>query len=465
MLAASSRRLISRRLLPAASATSTLDFPPTGSLRSYHATQKKEILPLIAGLGLIFIGRYSWKALKRMDAEWEDYQWMLQQYERRHGVVSNEPTATNKYPDGTVAIDIGTFYLKLAKDKALLVTREGARFTFGGVVLDGDDKRVGERAFEKYYEMRQSNPDNVSLGDPKHIPTVVESVLADALERANADVSKIRPIITVPPLKWDGYEAAFQSIFPGDAAMTLVPEPVAAIWGAQHQVDLPDEIDTPILVIDIGGLETTLSVVQKNIIISTTTIDTIGGNLYVEAVVEHVASMRDAIMSDGMALQRVYQAAHTAVNELNTQTQAQLNIPYIGMNLETKQPEHLDERVARTVIEQKVSEKILSTIDDSKLSTHIPSPTTLPFMWMSILTQLLEVTALTPMQLSHVLVVGGGAKHAMMESSIKECFETLQGNADNVVMPAARLEVVALGAAAMLPNYSYDTATGLVRDE
>mmetsp|Transcript_5437 Transcript_5437/g.8922 ORF Transcript_5437/g.8922 Transcript_5437/m.8922 type:complete len:467 (+) Transcript_5437:83-1483(+) len=464
MLASSSQRLISRRLLPTAAATaSTLDYYPSSGLRYYHATQKKEILPLIAGLGILFIGRYSWKASQRMNDEWSDYQWMLQQYERRHGVVSDKNSSNNnKYPDGTLAIDIGTFYLKLAKDKSVLVNREGARVTFGGTVVDGEETLIGQRAFEKFYEMQQSNPDNVSLGDPKSIPTVVQTAVTDALERANADLSKIRPIITVPPLKWDGYEAAFQSIFPG---ATLVPEPVAAIWGAQAEKDLPDHVDTPILVIDIGGLETTLSVVQKNVIVSTTTIETIGGDLYVQAVVDHVGSMREAVRQDGMALQRVYQAAHTAVAELNSQTHAQLHIPYIGMNLETKEPEHLDERVARTVVEQKVLETILSTIDPSKLSTHMPPPTSLSFLWMSILTQLLEVTDMTPMQLSHVLVVGGGAKHAMMEASVKECFVTLQGNSDNVVCPDARLEAIALGAASMLPNYQYDTESGLVRDE
>ena len=95
----------------------------------------------------------------------------------------------------------------------------------------------------------------------------------------------------------------------------------------------------------------------------------------------------------------------------------------------------------------------------------MPPPTSLSFLWMSVLTQLLEVTGLTPLQLSHVLLVGGGAKHALMESSVKECFVTLQGNADNVVVPQQRSEMVVQGAASMLPNYRYDAYSGLVRDE
>ena len=82
-----------------------------------------------------------------------------------------------------------------------------------------------------------------------------------------------------------------------------------------------------------------------------------------------------------------------------------------------------------------------------------------------MLTQLLEVTGLTPLQLSHILIVGGGAKHPLMETSIKDCFVTLQGNSDTVVVPQERSEMVVQGASSMLPNYRYDTTSGLVRDE
>jgi len=457
MLSAASRRLIQqghRQIV--VSSCSSLD-APVGGLRYYHATERKEILPIIAGLGILFIGRYSYKAMKRMDDEWDDYQWKLQQYERQHGGTTVDAA---KYPDGTLAIDVGTFYLKMAKDKTVLVNREGSRFSFAGVVVDGDEVLVGQRAYEKYWER---SADAVSLAgqDADKIPLVVASALEDALERANAHITKIRPIVTVPPLKWDAYETAFHSILP---TATFVPEPVAAIWGAQAQKELPESLQTPVLVIDIGALETTMSVVQKNVISSTTAVDTIGGDLFVDAVVDMVTGS-NVWREDRMALQRITMAAHDAVAELNTNMQAQLNIPYIGMDLDTKQPQHLDERVARTVVESKVANKILTTIEPSKLSSHMPAPTSLPLMWMSILTQLLEVTELTPMQLSHVLLVGGGAKHALMVSSIKECFVMLQGNADNVVVPSSPSEMVALGAASILQNYSYDTTSGLVRQE
>jgi actin-like ATPase involved in cell morphogenesis len=426
-------------------------------LRHYHATGKKEIVPIIVGVGIIAVCHYSWRAMKRMDEEWQDYQWKLQQYERKHGVINNDRI---QYPDGTVAIDLGTFYLKLAKDRQVLTNREGGRFTFGGLVQSDETTLVGHRAFEKYYEV----PDGLRYmagQENTYIPKIVQSALDDILDRENTNIHKIRPVATFPPSKWEGYRNAFSNIFSNPA---IIPEPVAAIWGAQIQNEIPHDLNTPVLVIDIGGFETTFSVVKKNVILSTATLH-IGGDLFVQAIVDYVTGERPTIKNDGMALQRIYLAAHAAVTEINTNSHADLNVPYIGMNMTTRQPEHLQERVPRKVIEQLVESAILKNMDESKLSSHMPPPTNLTFMWISILTQFLEITGLTPMQLSHILLVGGGSKHPLMESTVKECFVTLQGNIDNFIIPQERSELVAKGASSLLPNYGYDIEKGLVRQD
>ena len=74
---------------------------------------------------------------------------------------------------------------------------------------------------------------------------------------------------------------------------------MAAIWGAQAQKELPDILDTPVLVFDTGGLETTLSVVKKNVIVSTTTL-AFGGDLCVQAILGHLVAERKTIQNEGM---------------------------------------------------------------------------------------------------------------------------------------------------------------------
>lgn len=434
--------------------------------RHYHASSKKEILPLVAGIGVLVLARYSYRAMRRMDEEWEDYQWQLQQFERQRE-ASGDKNA-ERFPGGTLGIDVGSFYVKLAKSKSILVTREGARSTFGGLIQDGDEKIMGQRAFEKYYEWKQLHPSSTYMAGrdvSKTLPVVVESALGEALERNDTSLNESRSVVSVPPPKWDEYDAATNALFL-DRSRVLVPAPVAAIWGAQVEKEIPEALETPIFVIDIGGDETTLSIVQRDILLSTTTIDNIGGNIYVEAVVDLLIDEDSTIRNDGMAIQRVYQAAHTAVAELNTQSSAEVNIPYIGMNMDTREPEHLEERIARTVVEQLVVDHILSTkIDESKLSSHIPEPNTLPLWWMSLLTHLLEIVQMTPQQISHVLLVGGGAKHSLMEQSVRECLIALQGADDHLILPQARSELIAVGASSMLQNYNYDSHLGLVRIE
>lgn len=84
------------------------------------------------------------------------------------------------------------------------------------------------------------------------------------------------------------------------------------------------------------------------------------------------------------------------------------------------------------------------------------------FVWVAAL---LSVFPSWHEAIAYYCMVDGGAKHALLERSVKECFVTLQGNSDNAVVPASRLEVTALGAASMLPKYLYDTVSGLARDE
>ena len=80
------------------------------------------------------------------------------------------------------------------------------------------------------------------------------------------------------------------------------------------------------------------------------------------------------------------------------------------------------------------------------------------------MTQLLTEQNQQPQDLGHVLVVGGGAKHNLIEKSLKECFSFFQ---TEVVLPelSTRSELVALGASSILPQYEYNLDNGLIRLE
>ena len=460
--------------------------------RHYHASQKREILPVIAVGAVLFVARYSYKAMKRMDAEWEDYQWALQAYEKQH---RQDFVAKNtKYQDGTLAVDVGTMFVKLAHNgNGLLATREGSRSTFAGLVRissssEDEDALLGQPAMEKYWEVAPFHPERVDMArkasnnSSQTLLKVIEPAIQDALERAKLDQSKMRSVITVPASSvadekdprnpWN--HTADNEVWK-DAEW--IPEPVASVWGAQVQGDLPlHDLNKPVLVVDMGAYTTSLSVVEKDVVQSSVTLD-FGAQAYVDAICDYVIESQEALQTvknDGMAWQRLVQAAQDAVQELNTKPDAQLNVPYIGMNLETREPIHLEMRIPRQLIEQKVSDRIVTDIilkyengssTNSLLSPHVPVvPHSLSSLWMSIMTQLLTENNQQPQDLGHVLVVGGGAKHAMIEASLKECFGFFQ---TEVVMPplSSRSELVVLGASSILPQYEYNLDEGLIRLE
>ena len=462
--------------------------------RHYHATQKKEILPVIAVGAVLLVARYSYKAMKRMDAEWEDYQWALQAYEKQHR--QDFVSKNTKYHDGTLAVDVGTMFVKLAHNgNGLLATREGSRTTFAGLVRTGssssdDDENVllGQPAMEKYWEVAPFHPERVDMArkasnnSSQTLLKVITPAIHDALDRAKLDQSKMRSVITVPASSVadvkdprNPWNNTTDNEIWKDAEW--IPEPVASVWGAQVQGDLPlHDLKKPVLVVDMGANATSLSVVEKDVVQSSVTLD-FGAQAYVDAICNYVIETQEALQTvknDGMAWQRLVQAAQDAVQELNTKPDAQLNVPYIGMNLETREPIHLEMRIPRQIIEQKVTDHIVTDIilkyedgssTNSLLSPHVPVvPHSLSSLWMSIMTQLLTENNQQPQDLGHVLVVGGGAKHAMIEASLKECFGFFQ---TEVVMPplSTRSELVVLGASSILPQYEYNLDEGLIRLE
>ncbi|CAB9499231.1 protein DnaK [Seminavis robusta] len=425
--------------------------------------------------------------MNRMEEEWEDYQWQLQQYEKAH---RNENSgATDQYKDGTLAVDVGTMFVKLAHNgNGILATREGARSTFAGIIQppDGEEVLMGQRAFEKFWEL---DPKTTSMArssaaeenTEEILMKVVSPSIQDAVERAGLDHSKMRSIVTVPPTAVQDTQDKnnpWNHTHNNDTWKTAewIPEPVAAVWGAQVHGELPlHDLNKPVLVIDMGASMTSLSVVQRDVVLTNVSLD-FGAQVYVDAICDHVVESQpglSTVKNDGMAWQRLRTAAQEAVQELNTQPQAQLNIPYIGMDLETREPIHLDLRVPRQLIEQKVADAIVTDMilkyedgsSSSILSPHVPVvPHSLSSLWMSLMTQLLTGINQQPQDLGHVLVVGGGAKHQMVESTIKECFGFFQ---TEVVLPAlsTRSELVALGASSLLPQYEYHFDKGLVRLE
>jgi molecular chaperone DnaK (HSP70) len=518
-------------------------------IRSYHATRPQEILPLLVVGGALFLGRYSYKALNRMEDEWEEYQWELLQYER---ATVRQAESISSLPT-TIGVDLGTIYLKLAhahKDQPqpqLVVTSQGDRYRFQGVVLvqeqqEDEDEDVdvitGRPALEKflYKNPHSTAPESVVLPFQRLSATTTTSsssgtrtnkdssrrmaqqvilpAVREAMDRVarvasrpseehqseDASSQLVRTVLTLPPNLYRDHAGSIFQNYPlqkenaGNTCL-VIPDPVAAIWGAQAldllAVPSTKEEAPMILVVDVGGLTMTLSMVQRDVVLASSTIDQIGGETYVQQLMQRIVSEAATSSStttttsssmnlenDAICLALIQQQARTSVMELVQKKQAKVHIPFLFMGRRPDNP-HMDMTISRSTMEQDVQDYIRESViskllaqhksssTSSLLSQHMPTPTDLKSLITSTAARLLEHSRTMPSNITHILLVGGGARHELFVTSCHEGLWALMGPAlpQKFVLPdaAVRSELVALGAASLLPNYTYSAESGLSR--
>ena len=497
----------------------------TTTIRTFHSTSKQEILPVVVGLGVIFIGRYSWKAFNRMDQEWEDYLWELQKYERQRLKEATDSTIPI-----TIGVDIGTIYLKLSKMNVnipqLIETAQGDRYRFNGFIVQDNDENddekssssiinniiTGKPALDKFYynadgspsttsssssgannmilpyvELQQnSHHDAASLVQNVFIPAVseaMERVVTDDNSDNKSDAEsqvkkKLRTVLTIPPVFYNQYGISFFRNYHDESHHTItVPEPVAAIWGAQELNVIPtpqskEENTSSILVIDVGGLSTTISLVREDRVEAYVTLYKVGGESYVQQLVKRILDETgdETMKKDPMSLTLIQSTARSSVIELVNKNQTNVHIPYLYMGRKPDNP-HLDMSISRTVLEQAVQDYwtkdvVPQLMNDNVLSSSMPPPRGARDLFTSALTKVLEESNEMPTNIERILVVGGGSKHKLFEEACKESIFALMGpsaSSDKLVLPqtSLRAELTALGAASLLPNFDYDYEKGL----
>mmetsp|Transcript_18045 Transcript_18045/g.41401 ORF Transcript_18045/g.41401 Transcript_18045/m.41401 type:complete len:542 (-) Transcript_18045:544-2169(-) len=478
---------------------------PRSSRRLYHSTPKQEILPLVAAGAVIFVGRYSWKALNRMDEEWDDYLWELKRYERARAQAEADATVT-------IGVDLGTFYLKLShmdKNKPQLIeTAQGDRFRFNGILVQGDEVVMGKSALEKFYYKKndgageqypggtndvllpykelqnESHDDATALVQKVFVPAVaeaIEKVVSDGGGGDSSDEKKIlRTVLTLPPVLYNKHgDGLFRKNYHDDSHHTItVPEPVAAIWGAQalNLIPTPESREenstSSTMVIDVGGLASTISLVRDDKVVASVSLDGIGGESLVQQLVDRILSEigDDSMNNDPMSLTMIETSARSSVMELMNKTQSKIHIPFLFMGRKPDNP-HLDTTISRVVLEQAVQDSwgtliIPNLVEENVLSSSLPIPKDATSLFTSAVTKVLEESNEIPSNIEQILLIGGGSRHKVFEDACTESVTALIGPANSqskLVIPetSLRAELTALGASSLLPNFDYDYDKGL----
>ncbi len=368
-----------------------------------------------------------------------------------------------------IGIDLGTTNSCVAlmdgKDAKVIENSEGARTTPSIVGFSDDERLVGQPAkrqavtnpentlfavkrligrriddpmVEKdkdmvpYSIVDEGNGDAwVEVENQKYSPSQISAFILQKMKETaesylGQDVSQA--VITVPAYFNDAQRQATKDAgkIAGLEVLRIINEPTAAALA----YGLDKEGGKTIAVFDLGGGTFDISILEIDdglFEVKSTNGDTfLGGEDFDMRIVDYLASefKKESgvdLKSDKMALQRLKEAAEKAKIELSSQSQTEINQPFISMDPKTSQPLHMVIKLTRAKLESLVSDLIARSLKPCQAA--------------------LKDAGLSKTEIDEVVLVGGMTR---MPKVIEEVTKFFGKEPHKGVNPD---EVVAMGAA------------------
>jgi len=282
-----------------------------------------------------------------------------------------------------------------------------------------DDK--GDAAFDVPNAGKIVRPEEVGALVLKKLKEAAESYLGETITEA---------VITVPAYFNERQRQATKDAgkIAGLEVKRIINEPTAAALA----YGLDKKSDVKILVYDFGGGTFDVSILEGGdgvIEVKASDGDTHLGGSDIDARIinwlveefknEHGIDLRE----DKTAFQRLKEAAEQAKKELSFKMETDINLPFITIDPESKQPLHLEKKLTRARLEEMIKDLIDRTMD--------------------IVKRALEAAKLTPSDINDVVLVGGSTRIPLVQQKIKEFFgkEPHKGvNPDEVVSVGAAIQ-------------------------
>lgn len=472
-------------------------------VRRFHRTPRREILPLVAVGVVAVVGRYSYRAMQRMDEEWEDYEDKRREYEAKWGHVT---ASGRRFLGGYVGIDLGSTNLRVShlpvvrpkgarNDPVVVENRQGERSTPALAESVDVEPLLGTMAQKKMYErtMYANQPqirrlrerlEDATTTDDAVLRHALRAAAGDALEKVaplgderedtveplftddndSTTSHNLRPVFTYDPSASETAVARLTSVAnalsSGTGVASLVPEPVATCVGARHFGILPSRAKK-VAVLDVGGSALSLSVLDvankdaPPVLLHQASLPDVAGSAVREALVglltrDFYDDDDDGVAPDGAALQRLHDAAESAVAELARNSRTNVNVPYLTMDPVTRKPRHLERGVGADVLRREVDALVASRAPSS--SPPVTGAASLVTDALSRALQDADCPVSSPFELDAVLLVGGGARSPVFRNGVREGLAALGGEAyaaERLIVPEDELveELTVLGAA------------------
>ena len=289
---------------------------------------------------------------------------------------------------------------------------------------------IGDDANRVPYKLSDTDGDVAVNIDGKNYspPELSALVLRKMKETAEAYLGEevTQAVITVPAYFNDSQRQATADAgkIAGLEVQRIINEPTAAslAYGLQN------EGDRKIAVYDLGGGTFDISILEIGdgvFEVKSTNGDThLGGDDFDQAVIDWMAKeflSSDGIdlRNDGMALQRLKDAAETAKCELSSTPQTDINLPFI--TVDASGPKHLNLTLTRAKLEQITDALVERSLTPCR--------------------QALNDAEMSPSDIDEVILVGGQTRMPKVQEAVKQLFEKEPHKGVNPD------EVVAIGAA------------------
>jgi molecular chaperone DnaK len=290
---------------------------------------------------------------------------------------------------------------------------------------------VGQEIKEVPYEVTQNSNGvvQVKIDDKEFTPPEISAVILQKLKQAAEDYlgTKVtEAVITVPAYFNDAQRQATKDagIIAGLDVKRIVNEPTAAALA----YGLDKKISGIIAVYDMGGGTFDISILEIGDgvfeVKSTNGNTHLGGDDFDQRLIDYIADEFKKLegvdlRKDPMALQRLKEAAEKGKVELSSQTQTQINLPFITATQDG--PKHLDMMLTRAKFNELTVDLVKKSIDPCRLAV--------------------KDAGISLSEIKEVILVGGSTRIPAVVDAVREFFGKEPNKSVNPD------EVVALGAA------------------
>ena len=296
----------------------------------------------------------------------------------------------------------------------------------------GDDSVQRDLSLLPYKVVQHSNSDAyVVMGGKNHAPPEISAMVLQKLKQdaeSKLGESINQAVITVPAYFNDSQRNATKDAgrIAGLEVLRIINEPTAASLA----YGLDKKTDETIAVYDLGGGTFDITVLQIGdgvFEVKATNGDThLGGDDFDERIVDWIVDefRREQgidIKQDGMALQRLREAAERAKIELSTVMQSEINLPFI--TADASGPKHLVMSLSRSNLEQLVADLVHRTVEPCRKA--------------------ISDAGVSVSEIDEVILVGGMTRMPAVQEVVSDLFgkEPHQGvNPDEVVAIGAAIQ-------------------------